>query len=380
MPSASWTSPVVLLAGLASAALGPGLPPGTVRGDPRLPAVAADSDTLRLHWVTVSDTQMMGHPVEAMRLLAPVAWASAGAVHWNDRNVCIANFVQMAASARSPDSLTGFEIFAPFSWQWADDSMTRVTQRRAAAAPGGSSAFCPLAEVMTPADYIRRAILPRFRPGAREMEAEAMPALAAAEQAEMEKAYAPLVATHRYTSVHGDAGRVRIAYETGGHPVEEWIMATIEVIAYPQFTMFSNKPGDKGQAYVIGATQVYAYHAPAGTLAAQSTLAAMMVNSIHVNPEWLADRNRMLKQLIQRQIGIVDHSERSVTAAGTTTVPAQHSATPPVFGEFATAARGLATYADPATGGTIALDASRHAWANGAGQYLLGTGPGLDLG
>jgi hypothetical protein len=379
VPIASWTSPVVLLAGLAGAALGPGSPSVALRGEARTPAVARDTDTLRLHWVIVRDTQMMGHPVEAMRLLAPVAWPAAGTVHWSDRNVCLANLLRVSASASSLDSLTGFEILMPFSWQWADDSMTRMIQRRAAAAPGGSSAFCPLAEVMSPADYIRRAILARLRPGAREIASEAMPALAAAEQSQMEKAYAPLLATHWYTSVHAEAGRVRIAYEIGGHTVEEWIMATIDVAAYPQFSAVPKKPGDKSQAYAITATHVYAYHAPAGALASQSTLVATMVNSIRANPEWLADRDRLLRQVLQRQIGIVDRRERSVSTAAAAAVPARDSATPPMFGEFASAAHGLASYADPATGGVIALDASRHAWANGAGEYVLSTDPGVDL-
>lgn len=382
MTIASWTSPVALLAGLAGAALRPGSPPATLHAAARVPPAAGDTDTLRLHWVIVTDTQMMGHPVEAVRMLAPAAWPSAGEVHWSDRNVCLANLVQVTVSARSPDSLTGFEVFTPFAWQWVDDSMSRMIQRRAAAAHGGSAAFCPLAEVMSPADYIRRAILPRFRPGAREIAAEAMPGLAATVQSRLDTVYVPLLATHRYTSVHGDAGRVKIAYDRGGHPVEEWIMATIEVVAYPQSTAMPRKPGDKTQAYSVSAAHVFAYRAPAGALGAQSALAATMVNSIRANPDWVATRDRMLKQLIQQQIGIVDRRKMSVTSAAVSGAPAaqrQDSAESHLFDEFASAPQGLAIYADPATHGLIALDASRHAWANGAGEYLLSSGPVADL-
>jgi hypothetical protein len=383
VPVAPWTPLLLLLAGMAGAAIRAESPHVTLRGGAPAAAVAADTDTLRLRWLIVRDTQMTGHPVEAVRLLVPAGWQSAGQLHWSDRNVCIANLVQMTASANSPDGLMGFEIFTPFSWQWVDDSMSRLIQRRAAAAPGGSSAFCPLAEVMSPADYIRRAILPRLRAGAREIAAEAMPGLAATVQSQMETVYAPLLATHRYTSVHGDAGRVKIAYATGGHPVEEWIMATIEVVAYPQYAPMPKKPGDKTQAYSVSATHIYAYRAPAGALASQSTLAATIVNSIRANPEWLADRDRLLKQLLQRQIGIVDRRETNVRSGPTTdtaaAVPRPDSATPLLFGEFASATHGLTAYTDPATRGVIALDASRHAWSNGAGDYFLSAGNGVGL-
>jgi hypothetical protein len=386
VPIASWTSPVVLLAGLAGAAMGPEPPPAALYGGAHslagAPAGAAGTDTLRLHWVIVSDTQMTGRPVEAVRLLAPAGWTSAGEVHWDDRHACLANLVQMTASARSPDGLAGFEIFTPYSWQWADDSMTRMIQRHAAAAPGGSSAFCPLADIMTPAGYIRRVILPRFRPGAREIAAEAMPRLAATVQSQLDQAYAPLLATHRYTSVHGDAGRVKIAYDTGGHPVEEWIMATTEVVAYPQRTASARKPGDPTQAYSISAAHVFAYRAPAGTLGNQSALAATMVASIRANPEWVAARDRMVKQLIQRQIGIVDRRKMRVASStdpGAPVAPGLDSAESHLFDEFASAPQGLAVYADPATHARIALDASRHAWTSSAGEYLLSGDPAVEL-
>jgi hypothetical protein len=386
MVSSSWSVRAVLVAGLGVVA------PLTAQQSPRAAPAAtgqpaatdvSDSTYLRLHWAMVTDTQVSAEPTEAGRLLAPADWTFDGHAQWDTTSHCISNLVKVTGLAKSPDGLSAFELFTPFSWQWFDDSTIRQIERRSA--PTRAPFICPILEIVSPMDFIRRAILPRYRPGAREIGAEPMPKLAASAQSQLQTAYAVPLRGHQYSSVRADAGRVKIAYEIDGHHVEEWIMATIEVIAFSPSIARPKQTGYAKSWYIVTASHVYAYRAPAGTFDSELTLFATIVNSIRPNPNWISARDRALDLMLHRYDEIPGRRRIAVLAEGkhTDTIPAEgqdvSGAPSHNFDEFAVATHGLASYLDPATHARIDLDAaSPHPWTNGTGDYLLSANPNFD--
>ena len=237
-------------------------------------------------------------------------------------------------------------------------------------------------EVVSAADYIRRAIIPRYRPGARIIATESMPKFAAAATARL----APSAASMPRTSVGVDAARIRIAYEIGGHPVEEWIMATVERIATAMPGRNLGRPDDdirgpkRDTIYVVTARELCAYHAPAGDLDSLSPRIAVTVSSIRPDSQWLAAYTRTMHGIIRaaRQPEISDPGDPSAAArraaddAIAASAPQGSTTQHPDFDEFAHAPNGLATYTDPTTHEPLEFDARYpHAYANGAGEYLL---------
>jgi hypothetical protein len=341
-------------------------------------AVPPDHSHYVLHWAQLIDQYGFAQPMEAARILTPVDWKFDGVVAWGAAKGCPPDMVKSAGGAMSKDSLSGFAFFPGHTWQWFDDP--RRQQMAARGAPGPSlQGGCAVEPLVGAVDYIRREILPKWRPKARVVATEPMPKLAQALQEQAQNANAAMLQNRMYTWVRVDAGRVKIAYEINGHPVEEWIMATVKAIARPGL-------GGSGNWYNVSASRLFAYRTPAGKLESEPALFATMLGSISTNPQWqaketqvvqnagrieqkgAADRNKIRAGMQQAQGDASNERYQQISAAEDKQSE-----------EFAQTQRGLEWYTDPTTHEKVEMSYGyRHTYTNGNGEYILNDDPNFN--
>ena len=324
-----------------------------------------------LHWSQLIDQYGFAQPMEAARILTPVDWKFEGVVQWGPVHGCPPEMVKTAGGAMSKDSLTGFAFFPTHTWQWYDNP----SQQQWAARAGG----CPTEPLIGAVDYIRRQVLPKWRPKARVVTSEAMPKLAQALQEQAQNNAAGLLQARLYNWVRVDAGRVKIAYEINGHPVEEWIMATVQAISKPGM-------GSNGSWYNATAGRVFAYRTPAGKLDSQPTLFATMLGSIRSNPQWQAKMTQVLQNTTKTiQKGVADRikiqqgMQQTQNEAANQRYQQISAAEDKQSEEFAQTQRGLEYYTDPNTYEKVEMSYGyRHTYTNGNGEYILNDDPNFN--
>ena len=267
-----------LVAGTVSAlaACSAGAPDG--RG-PAAPAVAerpATGGADAFERVDIVDPAGFGQPVIAAVARVPAAWHAQGGIGWNRATHCIANQLQIAWSARSPDGTQAIEILPGFNWQVQG---TQIDMNP-----------CPAMPFASTRDFLL-AVVQQHRPGARIVRYRDRPDAAGAGTA----------APNPDAQVHQQAGQVLIAYVQDGREMREQLGATVA---------FSNAGGN----IVAGTAMVFAQRAPADAF--DDALGERIAASIQPDPQWLAmvreAGNRAVAQYAGRQRAAIDdwHSRR----------------------------------------------------------------------
>lgn len=384
----SWSRPAVSLAlSLIVAPLGaqqsPGAGPAARR---QASASARDTGYYRVHWAKSIDQSGFAQPVENARLLLPTDWDYQSKVQWGPVTRCIDNFVKVTGRATGRDGISGFEVFPTYGWTWTDDAQSRAqtAQMYANVAPAGRP--CETIPIVGAIDYIRQTILPRYRPGARIITTEPLPKFARSVEEQLHASYDGLIQQHMFSYVKADAGRIKIAYETNGQPVEEWIMAAITLAAKPAFVLNQAQRGQNLQSYIVTATRVYGFRAPAGKLDSREMLFETILTSIHANPGWVNAKQQILQSIASNQRmgdaqrnAIMLKAQQDVHAIQNATVQHQSVVQSQEFDDFAHVQRGLEYYTDPNTHEQLELSAGyEHSWVNATGEYILNTNPLFD--
>lgn len=350
------------------------------RPAPQSQAAAAPLDHAHyvLHWAQLIDQYGFARPMESARVLVPVDWSFQGVVAWGAAHGCPPEMVKSAGGAMSKDSLSGFAFFPTHTWQWSDDPRQQQLAAQGGAQPSMQRG-CAVEPLVGAVDYIRRMILPRWRPKARVIATEPMPKLAQALQEEAQTASAPMLQNRMYNWVRVDAGRVKVAYEINGHPVEEWIMATVQAIARPGL-------GGRGNWYNATASRTFAYRTPAGKLDSEPALFGTILGSIHPNPEWQAKMTQVLQntsnidrkgELDRARIraGVQQYQGDAANARYQQISAAEDKQSE----EFAQTQRGLEWYTDPNTHEKVEMSYGyRHTYTNGNGEYILNDDPNFN--
>jgi hypothetical protein len=351
----------------------------------RKPAAVNDAGStkyFRLHWAQLVDQYGFARPMEVARLLVPVDWKFEGVVAWGAAKGCPPDMVKSAGSATSTDGLSAFSFLPSHTWQWWDDPRA---QQRAASTGGQSSTQtgCAAAPLMGAVDYLRQSIIPQFRQGARVVATEPMPKLAQSLTSEAQTAAAGAIQARMETGVRVDAGRVKIAYEINGHPVEEWIMATVQVVAKPM-----GMGGQNGNWYNVSASRIFAYRTPAGKLDSEPALFGTILGSITNNPNWTAAATRIQMGTAKaEQKGTADRIRIRSDLANTqnNAINARYQqiseSEDKQSEEFAQTQRGLQWYTDPNTHEKVEMSYGyRHSYTNGNGEYILNDDPNFNPG
>ena len=378
----------LLIALLAAAPVGAQQSPGTAPPAPRKAAgnPAADTGYYRVHWVKSIDQSGFSQPVENARLLMPTDWNYQSKVQWGPPTHCIDNLVKVTGRATGHDGISGFEVFPTYGWTWTDDAAARAQTAKMYANAGPATRPCETLPIVGAVDYIKQAILPRYRPGAHIISTEPLPKFARSVEEQLHTTYDGLIQQHMFSYVKADAGRVKIAYETNGQPTEEWIMATISVAAKPAFVFNQAQRGQNLQSYIVTANRVYGFRAPAGKLESRELLFETILTSIHPNQGWVNAKQQVLQSIAsnqqmgdQQRNAIMLKAQQDVHAIQNATIQHQSVVQSQEFDDFAHVQRGLEYYNDPNTHEQLELSAGyEHSWVNANGEYILNTNPLFD--
>ena len=341
-----------------------------------------------MHWAKLVDQSGFDHPMEAGSVLIPSDWKFDGRVQWGPATGCTQNLMTTSGRATSPDGLSGFEWFPTYTWVWMDDPQTRGIMQQAASQQPESMRPCDIGQIESPVDFIRNAIIPRMRPNARIVSANMLPELTRNAQAKIESDNAQYLRMGLFSGVRSQVGEVKITYQINGQPVEESLMAQIDVVVQqaPSAAGLSQGMMTASNTYTILAERLFAIRAPAGQLASRADLNSTMLASLRQNAQWLSAAQQVLSNISgAQQQGTMDRQRivhDAQTAQGEAII--QHGQEVSVMedrnaAEFSQAQREVEWYTDPNTNARVELSAGyAHSWTNSNGTVILNDDPNFN--
>jgi hypothetical protein len=335
--------------------------------------------------VALVDREGFAQPVEAASVLIPSDWRWEGGVRWNPRATCASDAVTFEARATSADGRFGIEFFPPRSWQWSDDPAAQQLGAMQQASGG-----CPFARPVPAAEFVATTLVPSSRRGARIVRSEPLAEIAALQQRAGEAQVAPLIQAGTATGYRVDAARVRLAFEVGGKPVEEWVSGTVKTLGLRAASASAAAQGYVAYttSYNVLADDLVAVRAPAGELDANGRLFAAIVGSIRKNQRYLAALEEVFANVGRAQIegarqrsAIWTRHAHETNELITRGYEAQQAVQDRLARSYSEASRGVETFVDPRTSEPVDLAGGyERAWVNARGEYLLSSEPGFDPG
>jgi hypothetical protein len=142
----------------------------------------------------------------------------------------------------------------------------------------------------------------------------------------------------------------------------------------------------RGSLYDLHAIDLMSFTAPKGKLAGNEKLLRVMMSSVRLTPEYSAFANKNIANLYQAQAqkeAMIDQINAKLQNDITQTYM-QISAnaargSQQSFMEADQNIRGVQTFRDPSTGGTMELSNQYdHAWLNGANEYVMSDDPNFN--
>lgn len=173
--------------------------------------------------IEIIDRFGVGQPMAAGRITLPAGWRAEGGVNWDNSTSCVTNQMKFQWRAVAPDGVTAVELLPSYSWQ-SPAAYTRMNP-------------CPVERITSPRDFLPM-VARAMRPGARVIDYRDRADLTAQAQRSDSPGW------------HSQVGDLKIAYVSGGVPVEEILSATVS----------QNNMGGNAGGFVL------AYRAAAGKL------------------------------------------------------------------------------------------------------------------
>jgi len=338
---------------------------------------AAAGSYLRMKQVQIVD-QGMGKvqaALPAMDLLIPSTWDFKGGVAPNTTEGCFADFFAVSWEATSPDGLSAFQGVPNDSWQYADDpgELRKLTDptRRALGAQGKP---CPVKKPMKAEDYFRQNVFTAFPSGSTVASVDPFPEL---NQIARKHLGLPSDDAGEGGAVRTEAIRARVEFQKDGKLMEDWVALVVVTRIYRQ---------GRGAFYDCHAIDVMAMRAPKGKLDAADKLFRVMISSVRPEPKWQAYTNGMITKLYQAEAqkeATIDQmwanfQKQVAQTMNEVTANQIQGANNSAFG-FDQNIRGVQTFRDPATGGTMELSNQYdHAWLNGSNEYIMSDDPNFN--
>ena len=375
----------------SSAANPPAAPasaPSSPAPPPRPSAAAPSSSTAKgapSGYLLLKQVQLIAHvsdpalgpgtsSVPALDMLIPSTWTLKGGATGNTTEGCYADFFATAWDAESPDSSLAFQGAPSDSWQYADDpaELRKMTdpQRRA---PGAGGKPCPVKKPMKAEDYLRQNIFP-VMPGGTLISIEPFPAL---NEIARRQLGLPPAAAGNAGGPQVDAVRARVQFQKDGKDLETWLAVAVVTRVFPQ---------GRGSLYDCHAIDIMAFRAPKGQLDPNEKLFNVMIGSIQPEPKWQAYSGQFIAKLYQMEAqkeatidAVVANFQNQVAQTIMGVVAnQQQGGFNSNFGEDQII-RGVQTFRDPTTGGTMELsNLYDQAWSNGSNEYLMSDDPNFN--
>ncbi|MEO8878836.1 MAG: hypothetical protein ABI446_00400 [Gemmatimonadaceae bacterium] len=342
-------------------------------------ASSAPGNFYRMHWVRLMDQYGFGQPVEVLRILAPVGWKMEGGVRWAASG-CTSNMVSLSMRVVSPDGTMAFELFTPYTWQWNDDPMAQQTGRQAEQM-NAAIRPCAMRPIVNAQGYLRQAVIPAYRRGARFEQGMPMPQATQAQDASLRQQLAQQIQAGLASGTKADAGRVVIAYEVNGQPVEESLTAVVDMIVRQAMSPSAAMQGGMGKvnSYTLTAGSIFGMRTPAGEQERRAPLFSTMIASLRPNLNWVNAYQQIQMNIgnaeqveVAKRIAIQNETNHAVSAMITQQYQETQRVQDGLADSFSQSQRGVEHFIDPSSRERVELSAGyRQAWSNGNGEYIL---------
>jgi Cysteine rich repeat len=311
----------------------------------------------------------------AIDLLIPSDWDLKGnVVFGGGKGGCFADLFAVSWEATNPDGSIVFQGVPNYSWQYTDDPVElrklNDPQRRALGAGGKP---CPVMKPMRAENYFRQNVLPNLTGGTTVISVEPFPELNQIARRQM--GLPPTDAGNG--GARTEAIRVRVESQKDGKPVEGWVALAVVTRVFP---------AGRGSFYDCHAIDFMALRTPKGKLDANDKLFKVMLSSVRLEPQWLAYSNATIvkfykaeaqKEATEDQMWADLQNKITQTILGVT-ANQQRGADAAAFGADQNI-RGVQTFRDPTTGGTMELsNLYDHAWLNGSNEYIMSDDPNFN--
>ncbi|MEO6211385.1 MAG: hypothetical protein ABIQ10_14825 [Gemmatimonadaceae bacterium] len=342
-------------------------------------ASSAPGSFYRMHWVRLMDQYGFGQPVEVLRFLAPVGWKMDGGVKWAASG-CTSNIASLSLRVVSPDGTMAFELFTPYTWQWNDDPFAQQTGRQAEQM-NAAIRPCSMRPIVNAQTYLRQAVIPAYRRGARFEQGMPMPQAAQAQDVRLRQQLAQQIQAGLASGTKADAGRVLIAYEVNGKPVEESLTAVVGMIVRQTMSPSAAMQGGMGKvnSYTLTAGSMFGMRTPAGEQERRAALFSTMIASIRPNVNWVNAYQQIQMNIgnaeqieVAKRIAINNETNHAVSAIITQQYQETQRVQDRLADSFSQSQRGVEHFTDPSSRERVELSAGyRQAWSNGNGEYIL---------
>ena len=324
----------------------------------------------------VTDPSLGKDPVAlpALDLLIPSAWDFKSSVAGNTKEGCFSDLYAVSWEATNADG-SAFQGVPNDSWQYADDpaEMRRLTDpnRRQLGLEGKP---CPVKKPMKAEDYFRQTMFAAFPSGSTVVSVEPFPEL---NQIARKQLGLPPTDAGNGGGNRTEAIRARVEFQKDGKPMEDWLTVVVVTRIYRQ---------GRGAFYDCHAIDLMALRAPKGKLEANDKLFKVMISSIRTEPKWQSYSSGMIAKFYQLEA----QKEAAIDAAWANF---QRQVAQTIMGVVANQQqgsynsafaadqniRGVQTFRDPSTGGTMELSNQYdHAWLNGSNEYIMSDDPNFN--
>ncbi len=328
----------------------------------------------RMKQVKILDPGMNQMP--AIDLMIPTAWQFRGDVRWGGSiGGCFADAPAVSLHAESADGAVVFEGIPNFTWQFADDpNTTRALVQENQQGTKVGLKPCPVIKPMRAAEFLQQLVMPKFRTGKRIVSVEQLPEF---EQMVRQRIGLPPVGSAQQGPIRTDAARVRLEYDVDGKTVEEWFAAALVVRIIP---------AGPSNSYDCHAIMLLSMRAPKGQLDGNDKLFKLIASTVRREPKWGAQVDSQISMLYQKKRE--EEAKRSAILAAfqqhvadtinDVTANQMRGANASAFAADQNI-RGVQTFRDPTTGGTLELsNLYDHAWLNGTNEYVMSDEPNFN--
>ena len=332
---------------------------------------------LRMKQVQIIDQGMdkVQAPLPAFDLLIPSTWDFKGNVLvGGGKGGCFADWFAVLWEATNADSSIAFQGAPNFSWQYADDpavlkKLTDPNRRQL----GVDRKPCPVMKPMKAEAYFREIALKTLPSGATVVSVEPFPELNQIARKQMGLPPGDANGSGAQT----DAIRARVEFQRDGKAYEGWLGLAVVTRIYRQ---------GRGVFYDSHAIDSMALRTPKGQLDANDKLFKVMVSSVRPEPKWQAYSGGIIVKLLNAeaqkeaiQDKIVADLQRYAAQTIMDVTANQFQGSMNSAHAFDQNIRGVQTFRNPATGGTMELsNLYDHAWLNSSNEYVMSDDPNFN--
>ena len=312
----------------------------------------------------------------AFDLLIPSAWNFKGnVVVGGGKGGCFSDMFAVSWDATSGDGSVAFQGAPNYSWQYADDpavlkKLTDPNRRQL----GGDGKPCPVLKPMKAEAYIRDYVLKALPSGSTIVSFEPFPEL---NQIARKQMGLPPGDTGNGSGVQTDAIRARAEFQKDGKAQEGWMAVAVVTRIYR---------AGRGSFYDSHAIDLMALRAPKGQLDANDKLFKVMVSSVRPEPKWQSYSGGIIAKLLNAEAQkeaaqdkiIADFQRHVAQTIMDVTANQVNGSMNSAYG-FDQNIRGVQTFRNPATGGTMELsNLYDHAWLNSSNEYIMSDDPNFN--